>query len=227
MKLPRRQFLRLTGAVVAAPAIGLAACGRPETAQPKSEPASTRPPRKLVDKLNIKREEIQQTANLKGAFFGENEDDQEGNQRGRSLLWRFRGSEPRDIAWQLAQASVVVFQRPSASIARIAPLEITFRCTVWSRGYESLMSDKDGGGCFLEVVLLNKDGLTLNHLPLKLSGFDIRCGFRGNNVIPPSLPYVPVDNAVFGDISHIQLFDRSGSQYPDFPYVRASQCTAA
>ena len=227
MNLPRRQFLRLTGAVIAAPAVGLAACGKPEPAQPKSEPKAGRPQPRLVDKLDIKREEIQQTGNLKGAFFGENEDDQEGNQRGRSLLWRFRGSEPRDIAWQLAQASVVVFQRPSASIARIAPFEITFRCTVWSRGYESLMGEQDGGGCFLEVVLLNKDGLTLNHLPLKLSGFDIRCGFRGNNVMPPPLSYSPIDNAVFGDISHIQLFDRSGSQYPDSPYVHASECKSA
>src|SRR5215204_3732475 len=113
MKLPRRQFLQLTGAAIAAPAVG------------RISPVEAAPAPRQVETLNIKREEIQQTANhLKGAFFGESNDDQADQQRGRSLLWRLHG-EPRDIAWQLTEVSVAVFQRPSASIARIAPLDIT------------------------------------------------------------------------------------------------------
>jgi hypothetical protein len=139
------------------------------------------------------------------------------------LLWRVRGAT-RDIAWQLTEVSVAVFQRPGPSIARIAPLDITFRCMIWGRGYDSLMSRS--GGCFLEIVLLNKGGLTLNRTPLRLPGFDIRCQFRGSNLIVllPS-PYMPIDNAVFDEISYIQLFDRGGSAFPEFPYIRADQCT--
>jgi hypothetical protein len=212
MKLPRRQFLQLTGAAIAVPAVG------------RISPVAAESAPRQVETLAIKREEIQQTGNhFKGAFFGESNDDQADQQRGRSLLWRVRG-EPRDIAWQLTEVSVAVFQRPSPSIARIAPLDITFRCTIWGRGYDSLMSKS--GGCFLEVVLLNKGGLTLNRTALRLPGFDIRCQFRGSNVILllPS-PYMPVDNAVFDEISYIQLFDRGASAYPELPYIRADQCT--
>ena len=212
MKLPRRQFLQLTGAAIAAPAVG------------RILPAVAEPAFRQVETLSIKREEVQQTAKqLKGAFFGESNDDQADQQRGRSLLWRLRG-EPRDIAWQLTDVSVAVFQRPSPSIARIAPLDITFRCTVWGRGYDSLMSNN--GGCYLEIVLLNKVGLALNRTALRLPGFDIRCQFRGSNVILLlSSPYMPVDNAVFDEISYIQLFDRGGSARPELPYLRAHQCT--
>jgi hypothetical protein len=210
MNLPRRQFLQLTGAAIAASTIG-----RTSHAQPPQ------PAFRLVDKLDIKREEIQQTTNPKGAFFGETEDDHDGNKRGKSLLWRIRGGGPADIAWQLAEVSVNVFRRPNPNIA---PLDITFRCTAWSRGYESLTNRS--GGCYLEIVLLNKIGLVLNHLPLRLSGFDIRCQLRGNNLLLPSLSYIPIDNNVFDDISHIQLFDRGGNAHPDVPYTRAFPCPA-
>ena len=206
MKLPRRQFLGLASAAIAAPTVGLSCAG-------------AAPSFRLVDKLNIKREEIQQTTNPKGAFFGETHDDEDSNHLGRTLVWRIRGGGPRDIGWQLAEVSVSVFRRPNPSVA---PLEITFRCTIWSRGYESLTNR--GGGCFLDVVLLNKVGLVLNHLPLRLAGFDIRCQYRGNNLILPALSYWPVDNAVFDDISHMQLFDRGGSVHPDAPYIRAFPC---
>ena len=214
MKLPRRQFLQLTGAAIAVPAVG------------RISPVEAEPAARQVETLSIKREEVQQTAKqLKGAFFGESNDDQADLQKGRSLLWRLRG-EPRDIAWQLTEVSVAVFQRPSPSVARIAPLDITFRCTVWGRGHDSLMSRS--GGCFLEIVLLNKGGLNLNRTALRLPGFDIRCQFRGSNVIVllPS-PYMPVDNAVFDEISYIQLFDRGGSAFPEVPYIRAQQCTGS
>jgi hypothetical protein len=213
MKLPRRQFLQITGAAIAVPAVG------------RISPVEAEPAPRQVETLNIKREEVQQTAkNLKGAFFGESNDDQADQQRGRSLLWRLRG-ESRAIAWQLTEVSVAVFQRPSPSIARIAPLDITFRCTIWGRGYDSLMSNS--GGCFLEIVLLNKGGLTLNRTQLKLPGFDIRCQFRGSNVILIlGSPYMPIDNAVFDEISYIQLFDRGGSAHPEVPYIRALQCTS-
>jgi hypothetical protein len=206
MHLPRREFIRFASAAIAAPAVGISLA--------RAEPAF-----RLIEKLNIKREEIQQTTNPKGAFFGENQEDHDGNQKGRSLLWRIRGGGASDIAWQLADVSVSIFRRPNPSVA---PLEVTFRCTIWSRGYESLTNR--GGGCFLDVVLLNKVGLVLNHLPLRLAGFDIRCQFRGNNLILPSLSYWPVDNSVFDDISHIQLFDRGGSVHPDAPYIRAFPC---
>ena len=214
MNLPRRQFLRLTGAVVAAPAVGLAACGGPETAEPRSDPRPTSPQPSLVEKLDIKGEEIQQNANAKGAIFGSNEDGPAGNQK-RSLLWRIRGGGPGDIAWQLADVSVAVFQRPSPNIAS---LEITFRCTIWGTGYDSTTARS--GGCYLEVVLLNKLGLVLNHLPLNFTGFDIFCQFKGHNQIR-SLNYVPVDRTVFDDISHIQLFDRSGGSIERTPFIHA------
>jgi hypothetical protein len=206
MNLRRRQLLRLAGAALAAPAVGIPSAG--------AEPAF-----RLIDKLNIKREEIQQTTNPKGAFFGEDQEDHDGNKKGRSLLWRLRGGGPSDIAWQLADVSVSVFRRPNPSVA---PLDITFRCTIWSRGYESLT--QRGGGCFLDLVLLNKVGLVLNHIPLRFAGFDIRCQYRGNNLLLPALNYWPVDNSVFDDISHMQLFDRGGSVHPDAPYIRAFPC---
>jgi hypothetical protein len=209
MNLPRRQFLQFTGATVAASTIG------------RTSHAQTQPAFRLVDKLDIKREEIQQTTNPKGAFFGDNEDDHDGNKKGKSLLWRIRGGGPADIAWQLAEVSVGVFRRPSPNIA---PLDITFRCTAWSRGFESLTSRS--GGCYLEIVLLNKLGLVLNNVPLRLLGFDIRCQLRGNNLILPSLTYTPVDNAIFDDIAYIQLFDRGGTAHVDVPYIRAFPCPA-
>ena len=104
----------------------------------------------------------------------------------------------------------------------IDPLEITFRCTIWSRGYESSMAK--AGGCYLEVVLSNKDGLTLNHVPLILAGFDIRCQFKGTNTIPPSLNYQPLTNTMFDEITHVQLFDRGGSAHQDVRYIRAFAC---
>jgi hypothetical protein len=206
MNLARRQFLQFTGVAALAPAVGRIS---PAQAQPAVQP---------VEKLAIKREEIQPTTNPKGAFFGENEEDHDGNKKGRTLLWRIRGGKPSDIAWQLAEVSVAVFRRPNPNIA---PLEITFRCTIWSRGYESLTVRN--GGCYLEVVLLNKIGLVLNHHPLRLPGFDIRCQFKGNNLLL-ALSYLPVDNAVFDDISHIELFDRGGSAHDGVQYIRAVPC---
>src|SRR5688500_10179256 len=110
MNLPRRRFLQLTGAAIAAPTVG------------RIPPVQAEAAFRQVEKLAIKGEEIQQTANAMGAIFGGNEDDHAGNQRGRSLLWRIRGGGAGDIAWQLAEVSVTIFQRPSPNIA---PLEIT------------------------------------------------------------------------------------------------------
>ncbi len=65
MKLPRRQFLQLTGAAIAVPAVG------------RISPVEAEPAARQVETLSIKREEVQQTAKqLKGAFFGESNDDQ-------------------------------------------------------------------------------------------------------------------------------------------------------
>jgi hypothetical protein len=35
---------------------------------------------------------------------------------------------------------------------------------------------------------------------------------------------LPVDNAVFDDISHIELFDRGGSAHDGVQYIRAVPC---
>jgi hypothetical protein len=207
MNFPRRQFLRLAGAAVAAPVAG-----------PVSSVGAAPAP-VLIEKLDIKREEIQQIPNTKGAFFGETADAQESAPTGRTLSWRIRGGGSRDIAWQLADVGVAVVRRPSMSID---PLEVTFRCTIWSRGYDSTLTAN--GGCYLEIVLSNKDGLTLNHVPLTLAGFDIRCQFRGSNLILPSLSYQPLTHAMFDEISHIQLFDRGGSAHKDVRYIAASAC---
>ena len=213
MNVPRRWFLKLGGAAIAALAVATLSSAQP---QPKPQPQGAAV---LIDKLDIKREEVQQFTNAKGAFFGETAQTQDGKQLGRALSWLIRRGEGREIAWHLADVSVGVFRRPSMGID---PLEITFRCTIWSRGYESTMA-KDGG-CYLEVVLSNKEGLTLNHLPLILGGFDIRCQFKGNNIVLPSVNYLPLTNAVFDEISHIQLFDRGGSAHQDVRYIRAFEC---
>jgi hypothetical protein len=207
MSPPRRHFLRLAGAAVAAPAVG-------RLSSLRAQPALV-----SIDKLDIKREEVKQSPNTKGAFFGETAEAQPGGPAGRVLSWRVKGGEPRIIAWQLAEVGVAVVRRPSMSID---PLEITFRCTVWSRGYESTM-DRDGG-CYLEMVLSNKEGLTLNHVPLILTGFDIRCQFKGSNFILPSLSYLPLTNTMFDEITHIQLFDRGGSAHKDVRYIAAFAC---
>ena len=210
MSLPRRHVLRLAGAAVAAPALGRMA---------SLEAAPAPPPLVMVEQLDIKREAVQQAANTKGAFFGETMAAQDGAPAGRTLSWRLKGGT-RDIAWQLADVSVAVVRRPSMSID---PLEVTFRCTIWGRGYDSTIDNR--GGCYLEIVLLNKDGFTLNHVPLPLAGFDVRCQFKGNNLILPSLNYQPLTPAMFDEISHIQLFDRGGGAYKDVRYIGASACT--
>ena len=204
MDLARRKFLQFTGAAVAAPAVG-------PILRAAAEPAF-----KTVAPLDIKREAVEEATNAKGAFFGDN--DEASNGKGKSLLWRIRNGSPQDVAWQLNGVNVGVFRRPN----RFAPFEIVFRCLVWSRGYSSLIAQ--GGGCYLEIVLSNKAGLTLNHLPLVLAGIDIRCQFKGYNLVLPSLTYAPVNDTIFDEISHIQLFDRGGNAHEGVPYIRALAC---
>src|SRR5262245_46261195 len=118
MNLPRRRLLEFASAAIATPAIARLSWAQLQSPaqRPSAPPAPASAAFRLVETLEIKMEEIQQSTNLKGAFFGSNEDDQDGNKRGRSLLWRLRG-EARDIAWQLAEVSVAVLRRPNPYIA--------------------------------------------------------------------------------------------------------------